>query len=208
MDPRAVAKSYLKGWFWFDHVLFISQWVLIHYERTKAGVLVRYLRVMRFIKLCRLIRLESFFCPIAHRPGSISALFLLHIARYIFVLVCYCHLSASDWHALGKFEPSGWVTKHDGFDSFPMNYVGSMRWVVTQMQGNAEVMPCNLMERGLFTCHYIISTIAVTLFISKVTATLQWHHDATADCLLANIIKVSHKYEKLLPHIYIYIYTM
>ena len=102
---------------------------------------------------------------IVQRIDNPYVMLALRLAVY---LLCLCAFE------VGEADETGWVYQCDGiFATWPLSYVGSCHWAVTQMQGSAEIMPGNFRERAVSALHYQMSIIVLALVISKLTSVLQ-----------------------------------
>lgn len=186
MRACSVAKSYAKSWLAFDLALVVYQWVMLSLETgmtvlTNAGSL-RYTRFTRFLKLLRLTKLQMIIAQVTQRFNNIYMLLMLRLALYMVGILFYVHCSGSIWHSIGQSEESGWVFQYGGiFQPWPHNYIASVFWAVTQLQGSAEVMPGNFEERKFALVHYLLSVIVLALFVSRLTTVMQDMQDVGSD---------------------------
>jgi hypothetical protein len=97
-------------------------------------------------------------------------------------VIFYVHISGVAFFALGKAHATGWVYRYEGiFFSWPSNYIGSLQWAVTELQGTAEVMPGNLPERQFSAAHCLMSVIVLGLFVSGLTMVMQAMQEVGAE---------------------------
>ena len=198
MSARSIARAYMRGWFSFDVSIILFQWIVTAAESPSAvrsAGIVRYSRFLRLVRLLRLTKLQLMLDSMLQRLDNIFALLAIKCITYIGCLTTYVHISATIFYVIGQSEDDGWVNKYDGiFEQWPLNYVGSFMWAVTQMQGSAEVMPGNLRERIFGSCHYLCSIIVLSLFISKLTTVLQAIENIKADG--AKLTRVAYAFMK------------
>lgn len=176
LNAMNAMRSYVKGWFAFDIVLLVYQWIMIGLESHAAGqaVFIRYTRLARIVKLLRLTKLRMMLSQVLQRVENIYVLWGLRLVLYTAGLTFYVHVSGAIWFTIGQSQQTGWVQQYDGiFKTWPLSYIGSFHWAVTQMQGSAEIMTGNLAERAASSVHYMMSIMVLAMVSSKLTTVMQ-----------------------------------
>lgn len=99
---------------------------------------------------------------------------LVRVSMYLFGLTLWMHASGSAWYWVGLAE-EGWAVLHDLEDRWPLNYLVSVHWASSQLQGgNTNIMPGDSnVEWAFALTHAVISVVVLTTFISKLTTVMQ-----------------------------------
>lgn len=179
---RQIARQYILTWCIFDISLVALQWVSFQNENeTSHTNLVRYVRIARYARLLRFIKFDQLLSSILERVNSVSLILLLQVGKYLSGIVLWVHTSGCAWYAIGRSTENGWAMTYESVTPWPVNYLLSMNWASSQLQGNIDVYPGMVArERGFAVCHSLCSVIVLGLFISKLTTLMQTMEDVSA----------------------------
>eukprot|EP00928_Gymnodinium_smaydae_P054696 TRINITY_DN3842_c0_g1_i2.p1 TRINITY_DN3842_c0_g1~~TRINITY_DN3842_c0_g1_i2.p1 ORF type:complete len:910 (+),score=197.49 TRINITY_DN3842_c0_g1_i2:85-2814(+) len=175
MQRPRVARRYLRSWFGLDLPLVLCEWVSLLIGVGGRGLnLVRFMRVVRLLRLLKAAEIESF---IREHIRSETTLLVAGVARTITLLLALAHLIACGWYALGLLDPgpgqAGWVAVHHLEDFGILHKYGwSMHWSLAQFIGENLFELRSSIERCYAIFVLLFAFLFSTLFISSVTTAM------------------------------------
>jgi len=190
----AIAKNYLKCWFWIDLVASFPYTQILPDEDTvsssssssNTGVLkhsasiVKLLRIFRFIKVVKLLRLAKLrrVLEIFQSYFTLPA-WILDIFKVIMVVFTFAHWLGCIWHFLavseGTMYETTWLTKKGIADqSTYVQYVSSLYWATLTMTtvGYGDSVPITPLEATMSTVTNVISGVLFAYTMNKVNSIL------------------------------------
>jgi len=172
-------KRYLKGFFLFDAILVITDWLGSYVIDTGAQTLrlgKSVSRGMRVVRILRLIKVRQSFSHLNERLNSESARVFTRIGQMLLVLVVFNHLMACVWFLIGDTGNGDytWVMIQELEDrDVAYQYLTSLHWAVSQgAPASMEVNPTNAAERAFALVTVIVSLLTFSSFISSITANM------------------------------------
>lgn len=177
---RAIAKQYLRGWFWVDILATIPFDSILQslFDEHRKFALVRIIRVFRLIRLVKLYetvtRSSIWHETIQISPSIISLVILLMQIFYV------THIFACFWHyialpaSVGSY-PTTWLLSF-GLDSKPLRerYVASVYYVLITMItiGYGDIYPTNDLERLYGIMTILTGVIVMSAMVNRVTSVI------------------------------------
>jgi len=175
MDTASIARSYIRRWFIFDAVLLLQQWVIFIYFAV-AGSGAHASAVPRLIKLLRLAKAWRYRNILLGFSSSFLINSILRSAFYLLAVFCWVHVSACAFYFLGSRNDEGWVStwsEDKGLDTYPLNYMVSLQWAASQLQGETDITPnFSAHERGFVAVHVLFSVVLLSMLFGKLTSIL------------------------------------
>mmetsp|Transcript_113051 Transcript_113051/g.292319 ORF Transcript_113051/g.292319 Transcript_113051/m.292319 type:complete len:789 (+) Transcript_113051:134-2500(+) len=188
MTPARVLRNYFAGWFAFDLLVVLSDWVdaalggaeyVTAMRLVKAG---RFLRILRVMRIMREAKLPAVMEELNARFCSERVLILFGIAKISLAFMGLAHIIACLWYGIGLqlqednhglVASYGWVTRH-GIQElrFWQRYVTSLHWSITQFVGTMEIHPQTELERSYAIVVLVFSFVVTAGFVSRITASL------------------------------------
>ena len=141
LDPKQVAKRYIKGWFFvdvassipFDYLTLIATRGSsgISPSLLKASRALRILRLAKMLSLLRLLRISRLLRYIQRWEDVCYCMASMHLDSLLFVVVQYC------WRTVENFQ-----INHDDVT------VGSLEWLFSISYSNTSRCSSKLLD-----CH-------------------------------------------------------
>lgn len=103
VNPRKIARRYLRGWFAFDLITSLPiHHVLVHYydvnlsENVSISFIVQFSFLIRMLKVFRFVELLHYYHSVELSAGTIMA-DMLKVVKFVFGFFCIAHMSACMW---------------------------------------------------------------------------------------------------------------
>lgn len=182
---KVVAKSYLRSWFFFDFFVVSVQWVTEPLSDRalsgRAGAL-RWLRVARYLRLLRLVKLDEQLTLLLGGSNSVWMVLMVRCGQYVVLILLWVHTSGCAWYALGAVSEDGWAFQRESLQTFPTNYLVAVHWASSNLQGNVDVGPGDVPTERIFAiCHILISLLVVASLVGKLTNLMEFMEEVTAN---------------------------
>jgi CRP-like cAMP-binding protein len=150
-DLDAIARNYVKGWFWLDLLATFPFYLILDSSTgqlskfAKLPKLVRLIRLVRLLRLFRARRFAAYLVRLEHSPRMHPG--ILRIMRLFIVSMFFIHFAGCMWYFLGDYQ----------FDD-------ENSWIFRVWNVDEQVADDGRFER-YFTCiYYVISTLATVGF--------------------------------------------
>jgi len=190
---RSIAKHYLTTWFLIDIFSLSLDWVGLLAQaipglETQGG---GFLRVLRFAKLSRMVRLfvklrSGYLARVekpivrAARDMGLDLAFYVQCAKLAMTILMISHWGACLWYVCGSahgFTGAGvsWqleLSEEIETSSFYMYTYGLYWGVSTMFSGNSFLVPLNFLESFCCQVYIIFGALFVSLFTSTLAANL------------------------------------
>ncbi|CAK0879491.1 unnamed protein product [Prorocentrum cordatum] len=173
MRFRAVAGAYARSWLVFDIIVVVSDWLVVALKDSSTLSAVPVLRSLRLVRVLRLLRLGR----LSHMINEILLYASDGVTLGVSVLkltVGLCvgvHLVACVWYGVGDSNSSGWVSREALLESAAPSeqYLFSVHWVITQLQGTSLTPPRTILEIGFQSLVLLGAQAFVAIFIANLT---------------------------------------
>lgn len=175
MRTVQIAKKYVKGWFAFDVIVVLVDWVMSTVITSGDPQIRRSLRFLRMIRLLRLFKVAGLLNDMMKRIKSEPLLIMLGIVKLIIFIMSVNHLIACGWFWVGEVSDplfdDTWIKKNDLVDaSIGYQYSTALHWSLTQFTpASMEVVPRNTMERTYNVITLIFAMVTFSSFVSSIT---------------------------------------
>jgi len=181
MDPRKIAKKYVKTWFWIDMLIITPDWVLtITSSNSSSGSSIRLLRIMRItraIRLVRLAKMQWLLTLIDAKLESEYSTIVANIIKMICILVGISHFIACGWFVVAERQSgTTWLTHEaDSFhqEDWLYQYVTAFHWSITQFTpASMHVQPHTLAERIYAVAVIVFALVGFSYVVGSITQSL------------------------------------
>jgi len=168
-----VARHYAKGWMAFDVVIVISEWIPVFImpsvgEPSGTGRVLDHVRLLRFVRTFRLLKLEMVFEHFGSVFNSSMAWRTNHVVRMFLYFVVGVHMVACGWFWVGSRSGDGWVVREiEERAGVDYQYLTSVRWTLAQMHGASEVEPSSTSESMYAIVALLLGLGSLCLLISS-----------------------------------------
>eukprot|EP00929_Paragymnodinium_shiwhaense_P076771 TRINITY_DN3951_c0_g1_i9.p1 TRINITY_DN3951_c0_g1~~TRINITY_DN3951_c0_g1_i9.p1 ORF type:complete len:790 (+),score=108.57 TRINITY_DN3951_c0_g1_i9:129-2498(+) len=169
MDPRIVAKNYLRSWFVLDVISSVP------FETISQGALPTF-RPLKLMKLAKLARILRFLKPLLDLQESLldgiaSASRLRSLVAHsnvVLLTALICH-----WLACGMaIADNGWLLSYQDINgSLSRTYLAALYWSMTTMTtvGYGDIVPTADSERGFCIFAMVIGGAFYGYLIGTIT---------------------------------------
>lgn len=198
MNSRRVARNYLRGLFFLDLAIVLSDWITIAIETLSSAdapsaisnlSVLRFLRITRFLRLMRLKKLKARVQEIQDGISNEYILVFWNMFFQVINLLLINHYIGCGWYYLGSAdwiaEPQfrwlmvykypitgdyGPYGEHIVDASFGFRYTTSLHWAIAQFTpGPQNIQAQNWVER-LYTVFVLLFGLVIfSSFIAAVT---------------------------------------
>jgi hypothetical protein len=168
-----VARHYAKGWMAFDAVIVISEWIPLFImpsggEPDGTGSVLDHLRLLRFVRTFRLLKLEMVFESFGYVFNSTMAWRTSNLVRMFLYFAVGIHMTACGWFWVGSRSRDGWVVREIEEEAgVDYQYLTSVRWSLAQLHGANEVEPSNTSESMYAISALLLGLGSLCLLISS-----------------------------------------
>ena len=179
---KAIARSYLKFWFWVDVLALIP----VGHIAEGAGAaelkslarvlrlarLQKVLKMVKLIRVLRLVRQRAQFQKAVKRSlslgGNVSA---ERLAMFIGVFMVLCHVGACLWYLLarfGDFDKHTWLGRA-ALEPGPEAYMACLYFTITTITtvGYGDITPATFGERAFCVVLMLVGVISYSFAISQ-----------------------------------------
>jgi len=197
MEPRKIAKQYIRGFFFLDLLIILGDWlsVVISFIGDDAPPwlgnlsVLRVLRISRFVRLLRLRKLKAKIQTIEDKIDNEWLLVILNLIAKTISIVVVNHYICCGWYYLGsntqiETAPYRWLSSvpYPQYDSAQLGeqkmsdatwiyqYLTSLHWAIAQFTpGPQNIQPQNAFERAYVIFVLLFGMIVFSSFIASVT---------------------------------------
>jgi|EP00966_Prymnesium_polylepis_P042398 hypothetical protein len=179
-SEAAIAKLYLRGWFWIDAPSSFPLELLDLLPGANASdfAILRVLRMFRLVRLLKLLKVDQIIGTLEEmmetRLRIIPLLFL--VGKMVFL----AHALGCFWYAIGAWQAgdgsSGtatWITSYGGEDERTAGeyYIWSIYWALTTLTtvGYGDIIPTNDIERLYCLMALLLSALVFGAMISNIS---------------------------------------
>ena len=176
----AIAKVYLRGWFWIDapSSLPLEMLDLLPGANASDFAILRVLRMFRLVRLLKLLKVDQIIGTLEEmmetRLRIIPLLFLVGKMTFL------AHTLGCFWYAIGAWQAgdgsSGtatWITSYGGEDERTAGeyYIWSIYWALTTLTtvGYGDIIPTNDIERLYALMALLLSALVFGAMISNIS---------------------------------------
>jgi len=188
MQPKVVAKHYMKTWFPVDILLVLFDWCelaissVIHAGEVGDDEL-RLLLMLRMVRLARLMRLAKMpevFETFVAFVRSESLVVLMRIGKLMILIILVAHIVACAWFYIGS-ERAGTLswrgTERFANESVVHLYATSLHWALIQLKaGGGDVYARSEGERIFSVVVILGAFIMAASFVSSITSAMTKLH--------------------------------
>lgn len=173
MEPRKIAKCYIKSWFFVDVLVVSLSFVQFCSSSMTSfaspGMLVKLTRATRtirmFSKLGKIVQQISQFFDNINSPGLLA---VCNVGGCLLLTMLWCHTAACGWYYIGK----GLWTADNGLHETDLvtKYLASLNFAIGQLQGSTDIVAgVSVKERICHCCIVVVSMVLLTFFGSQLT---------------------------------------
>jgi len=173
MRVRRIAWHYVRGWFAFDLLAVLVDWIALvwRFSGARGEGVVKALRVIGFL---RVLRLRANLTEVKERINSDFVLITLSMVKLVIIIIVLNHLIACSWYGIGLAyygKRSTWLQEFNVRNQgLWMRYSTSLHWSLTQFTpASMEVYPQNPVERSFAILVLVFAMITFSSFISSIT---------------------------------------
>jgi len=167
-----IANDYARTWLPFDLLVVVPLWMVALTgadSSAKSTSVVKYARMLRFMRLARVAKLEHFLNQAVGNLNSSLLLLVVSMAKLIMMLLVIVHLITCLWYAVGSAGSGGWTVKYSAKDLF-YQYLCACHWSFSQFQGTSDILlGSNMMERAVAVLTIMCALIILSIFVSSLT---------------------------------------
>lgn len=185
--PSDIWKSYLQGWFVLDLFACLPSELFVLVTNSadsatanKSTRLPRLIKIGRLLRLMRLMKFSKVSRFLQEHPALARFLQsrVIHVLKYLLLLIFLAHLLGCAWYLLAGFDVSGsWIARRPGLLHAPpaSHWLHSIYFVITVFTtvgfgdihalANHEV----IFVMGIMLLGAIVNSIIVSEVISAVT---------------------------------------
>ena len=155
--PIAIAKRYLRFWFWFDLITsFPFDYVMGGYSQGFA----HYFKILRLIRLIRVLRIIKVIKLLSATGGklrlSASTTYKLRIFKIMFSMAFVAHLFACLWFAVGNWMIDEHITDDDE---------GKLTWVQVAGLDDPDITLVTQYSTSMYWSVITLFTTGITIII-------------------------------------------
>lgn len=188
MDPRLIAKHYLKSWFCVDLIVVVPDWIFTlmpepeeEGQETSSGngdqiKLLRMLRLVRMTRLLRLLKLRKLGEIIDDNIDSEYLSIVASISKMIMLLIIINHIIACIWWSVGTMGGGSntWIRQHEFHEvNWDYQYTTSFHWSITQFTPSSmSVQPQNVFERVFAIAVVVFALVGFSYVVGSITGSL------------------------------------
>mmetsp|Transcript_34132 Transcript_34132/g.77885 ORF Transcript_34132/g.77885 Transcript_34132/m.77885 type:complete len:1160 (+) Transcript_34132:132-3611(+) len=187
MSYRKIMKNYMRGWFFADLLIVMSDWTALVLGNTSSFKLVRLFKIVRLLRILVIFRLARLWRvmkeKLDHNLSENSRLLIRILCLCSMVLVLN-HIVACVWFGLGRHGSSDthgrwtdivWILDGEelGYmeSGIAYQYTTALHWAVAQItMGANEINATNTNERIMQVVCLILGLICGSTFISSLSA--------------------------------------
>eukprot|EP01043_Picozoa_sp_COSAG02_P021990 COSAG02_NODE_1129_length_14415_cov_828.291911_7_plen_797_part_00 len=188
IEPREVAKRYVRGWFVIDVLASFPFSYIVHFidggEDANSHKLLKVLRLLRLMKLLRLVRIKRIMDRWEDEMYSTDGLVMLF--KLAFLVALCSHWLCCTWFfvgtlpaELGPGETSeilpGWVEanwpQHESMDQSEL-YFESFVWsglAVLMVQGSELSPETAAWEKAIYVVAFLVGAVVMSLIIGNMS---------------------------------------
>mmetsp|Transcript_13234 Transcript_13234/g.30162 ORF Transcript_13234/g.30162 Transcript_13234/m.30162 type:complete len:735 (+) Transcript_13234:70-2274(+) len=185
MNPRAIARRYLRTWFLLDLTIVGFDWTYsimdIILDDTSAGEslnfgsLFRVLRVARVVRLLRLAKLRNALLVLKDRIESELVFVVLFVSQFVILLLFINHFLGSAWWLFGEVskgsDSPSWITTNSlEEETLYYRYITALHWSLGHFSlGTMTMQPQNSGERSYAIVVLVFGMICFSAFTAILT---------------------------------------
>lgn len=182
----AIAKNYARTWLPFDLLVVVPLWLVAFTNAdssAKSTSLVKYARMLRFMRLARVAKLEHYLNEALGNLNSSLLLLVVGMVKLIIVLLVVVHFIACLWYAVGSSGSGGWASEYKAKELF-YQYLCACHWSFSQFQGTSDLLPTansTTMERMVAVLTIMFSVVILSVFVSSLTNIIMQMQSLTSE---------------------------
>ena len=187
----AIAKAYLRGWFFIDLIasvpLDLLIWICTGAEigelsgsEVRSAKLVRIVKIFRVVRILRLLKIKRLVIHIEMFFGLNFS--VMSILKFFIAIAILSHLIACGFLSIGNQESDGWMDTIK-MDSKSTEYIASIYWAMTSMTtiGYGDLFAITVSERVYSIVAQLIGAFAFTYSVTRIVHILYSMNLASRD---------------------------
>lgn len=172
--PEAIAKKYVRGWFWLDLVASFPYALVMPPELWNTANLLRLLRLLRITRIEVAERHISDLADLSIRQSVVMRMFKL-----FFYISVTGHVSACVWFYIARVEDleTSWpieykIADEDGTAETKTAYISAMYWAFTTLTtvGYGDVSAHTDAERLFSIGMILLGAVVFAMIVGKMSA--------------------------------------
>eukprot|EP00930_Biecheleria_cincta_P098033 TRINITY_DN8971_c0_g2_i1.p1 TRINITY_DN8971_c0_g2~~TRINITY_DN8971_c0_g2_i1.p1 ORF type:complete len:750 (+),score=103.08 TRINITY_DN8971_c0_g2_i1:24-2252(+) len=172
---KQMALIYVKTTLALDVALVLADWIT---HAVRAATVQQCLRLARFVRLCcRLVCIVrsawNLLVLVTLHVRSDGLLVAIEILKVMFCCLVWVHPMACGFYAMGRLDSDGWIYVYKVSEgNLWSRYIISAHWSMSQLTGDANLMPQNSLERTYATFTLLLAFVLAALLISDLTTVM------------------------------------
>ncbi|CAM9187432.1 unnamed protein product [Discosporangium mesarthrocarpum] len=183
VDIRAIAMTYLKGWFIVDFLSTIPVHMIANYlDGSNGNAVFRSAKLLRIMRLARLLKLTRLFklgrlIGNSERESSMNPSFF-SLGKMLLYMMYIAHILGCMWHwiATSKENQLSWVSEF-GVDeeNVSVRYVASIYWAFTTMTtvGYGDIVVTTTLERAFCVLGMLVGATVFGYIVGNVSVMME-----------------------------------
>jgi len=206
MNPYAIAKHYLRTWFFLDLTIVGFDWAFVIMsldledstksldledstkpESGNVGKLLRIFRVVRIVRLLRLAKMQKLLSLLKDRIDSELVFLMLAVAQFVIALLFVNHLIGSAWWLVGELsqgtDNNSWIDlNHLADEPLYYRYVTSLHWSLSNFgPGTMTMQPQSSGERSYAIIVLVVGMTGFATFTASLTNKMMQLRDSQSE---------------------------